>query len=199
MELIVISDTDNVVNEADIINRLFEAGMKRFHLRKLQWDIEKSAGLLAEIDKAYHQDIVLHQHHQLAKVFGINRLHYKEKERRKTEVFKLLNKTNEGDLLSTSVHSLAEIPSLQCFEYVFFSPVFNSLSKPGYQSQLTEGFRLQKDDVNPKVIALGGIDDSNLDKIKEMNFDGAAVLGSIWSRPEQAVFNFKRLKELANN
>lgn len=199
MELIVISDTDYVANEAEIINQLFEAGMRRFHLRKPGWDFKQLTGLLSQIDQTFHHDIAIHGHHEIAGQFNLKRLHYTERNRFNTEPEKLISQKGQGYELSTSVHDLDFLKSLRAFDYVFFSPVFNSISKPGYQGGLPESFRLQKDDVKPKLIALGGVGNSNLNKIKEMNFDGAAVLGAIWSRPEQAVSNFKKLKESANN
>lgn len=199
MELIVISDTDNMANEADIINRLFEAGMRRFHLRKPGWDYKQLTGLLSQIDQPFHHDIAIHGHHEIAGQFNLKRLHYTERNRFHTGPEKLISQKDQGYELSTSVHELDFLKSLEVFDYIFFSPVFNSISKPGYESRLPEGFRLQKDEVKPKVIALGGVDNSNLDKIKEMNFDGAAVLGAIWTSPEQAISNFKKLKESANN
>jgi thiamine-phosphate pyrophosphorylase len=199
MELIVISDPGAIANEAQIINRLFEAGLSRFHLRKPGWDIGQCIELLTQIDQSHHHAIACHQHHQLAKVFGMRYLHYPEKDRAKADKFKLNTQTGGGYILSTSVHQLADIPLLTAFEYVFYGPVFNSISKPGYQSILPAGFCLDKNPERPKVIALGGVNESNLDKVTDMNFDGVAVLGAIWSDPQQAVSNFIRLKKQSGN
>jgi len=199
MELIVISDTDQVANEADIINRLFEAGMRRFHLRKPGWGYKQMIALLSQIGPTFHSNIAIHEHHEIAGQFNVKRLHYTERDRFGTSLNKLIGQKYQGYELSTSVHDLEFLQSLGVFDYVFFSPVFNSISKPGYKGQLTDSFRLQKNAGKPEVIALGGIDASNLGKIKEMNFDGTAVLGAIWNSPERAVSNFKKLKELAND
>ncbi|MEO6522892.1 MAG: thiamine phosphate synthase [Mucilaginibacter sp.] len=199
MELIVISDPGAVADEASIINRLFEAGMTRFHLRKPDWKIDQFIDLLLGIDPTFYNAIALHQQHYLTGTFGIKRLHYTENQRVITGTEKLTQQNQKGYTLSTSVHHIAHISLLEYFDYAFFSPVFNSISKPGYQSQLEDGFRLEKVNALPKVIALGGIDETNLERVREMNFDGAAVLGAIWNDPYQAVATFKRLKDLANN
>lgn len=199
MELIVISYTDYVVNEAEIINLLFEAGMERFHLRKPDWDYKQMIALLSQIDQTYHRHIAIHQHHEIAEQFNLKRLHYPERDRFRVSLTKLMDQKEQGYELSTSVHDLDFLQSLGVFDYVFFGPVFNSISKPGYKGQLTDSFRLKKSAVNPQVIALGGIGQYNLGKIKEMNFDGAAALGALWNTPEKAVASFKKLKESANN
>lgn len=81
---------------------------------------------------------------------------------------------------------------------MFLNPVFNSISKAGYTGFADASFILQKSVNQPEVIALGGIDATNIHQLKTMNFDGAAVLGSIWQNPEKAVFNFKVLQEICH-
>jgi len=198
MELIVISAPGIAANEAQVINRLFEAGLERFHLRKPGWDIGQCIDLLTQINRSYHPAIVCHQHHHLIKAFGMRHMHYTENDRLKTSRLKLDMQIDEGYLLSTSVHDVNAISQLQNFEYTFFSPVFNSISKLGYQSILPDSFCLDKSKPGPKVIALGGVDESNLHRVKAMNFDGAAVLGAIWNKPEQAVSNFLKIKRIAD-
>lgn len=199
MNLMVISALDAIHNEAVIINQLFEAGLSRFHLRKQDWNIRQCIHLLQGIDQEYHANIAIHQHHMLRDHFNIKRLHYPERLRTISDAESWNELQQNCYIMSTSVHELAEIPLMEKFEYVFFSPVFNSLSKPGYQSQLSNDFILEKVNISPKVIALGGIDQNNLTKIGKMNFDGAAVLGAIWNKPEKAIINFKALNEILNN
>ena len=198
MELIVISDPGIVTNEAFIINQLFEAGLSRFHLRKPGWNITRYIDLLTEVDQSHHQAIACHQYHQLARVFDMKYLHYTEKDRMKAGKRKLVAQDNEGYVLSTSVHELSGISPLTVFQYIFYSPVFNSISKPDYRSILPDGFCLDKSKRRPNVIALGGVNESNLDRVKDMNFDGAAVLGAVWNKPEQALSNFIKIKTIAD-
>ena len=195
MQLIVISHPDTVVNEARIINQLFETGLMRFHLRKPDWDEQRVSGLLRQIDERYYPYIALHQHHHIAIDFAIRRLHYTERDRLATEQDKLAYQKGQGYVLSTSIHDIIEFSSLPPFDYTFFGPVFNSISKPGYQTKLTEDFRINRNNSQPKIIALGGVERSNLGKLKAMGFDGVAVLGTIWSDPAQAIINFDILRE----
>ena len=199
MELIVLSNPETIANEAKIINQLFEAGMTRFHLRKPGWSGNQCMDLLKDLDPAFHPAIALHQHHYLTNDLNTKRLHFTENHRFNTSKETLINQNLSGFLCSTSVHQLAEIHSLNAFDYVFFSPVFHSISKPGYQSKLEKGFVLKKVNSLQKVIALGGIDEHNLNQIRQMKFDGAAVLGAIWKNPEQAVTIFKKLNDLTKS
>ena len=195
MKLVVISNPEMVVDESIIINNLFKSGLKYFHIRKPNHNATQVSKLIEEIHPQYYSYISLHQYHQLAKEFGIKRLHYTEQARTESDIQKWQAQIDAGYNLSTSTHSLTSLSAFRLFDYVFYGPVFNSISKPGYQSIIPADFKLDKDYPKPDVFALGGVDTSGLKKIKTMNFDGAAVLGAIWNEPDKAITNFKRLKE----
>lgn len=69
--------------------------------------------------------------------------------------------------------------------YVFLSPIFDSISKAGYEAAFTAS-RLQQAAadgiIDGKVIALGGVTANNIPLLKEWHFGGAAFLGDVWSR-----------------
>ena len=195
MQLVVISHPSEVANEASLINQLFESGLTRFHLRKPGYEEQQLAALLWQIDEQYHHYIALHQHHAMAIDLGIERLHYTERQRMDTSIEKLAMQNQHGYILSTSIHDVAALQTLAWFDNAFLGPVFSSISKPGYQTEWSDGFCLNKQGIDLDIIALGGIELSNLNTIKAMNFDGAAVLGAIWNNPDIAISNFKSLKQ----
>jgi thiamine-phosphate pyrophosphorylase len=194
MELFVISDPDTFKGEHEIINALFESGMSVFHLRKNGLTRAQYATLIESIPVQYHDRIALHQFHELSLEFpGIQRLHYPEWFRLETAKNQLPNQIN-GRVLSTSIHHLDDLQESTGFDYTFFGPVFNSISKPGYSGILHPGFKLPLP--RPvKVIALGGITWSNLERIQPLGFDGIAVLGAIWNERGQTLNNFKNIQE----
>jgi thiamine-phosphate pyrophosphorylase len=194
MHLIVISNAEAVANEAAVLNQLFNAGLNCFHLRKPGSSAVKIKELLDGIEPAFYPRIALHQHHELAQAYGISRLHYTEEARKKTMPDTLESQKENGYKLSTSIHDVQLICSLAIFNYIFWGPVFHSLSKPGYQSKITESFRLKNESEKPLVIALGGITPDHLQTVKAMGFDGAAVLGAIWNQPEKALETFRQLQ-----
>ncbi len=195
MKLIVISNPAPLIDESMLINNLFNAGLQCFHLRKPESDGHSVSALLDRIESRFYDRISLHQFHEMASDYGIKRLHYTEKVRESSGTARWQNLVNDGFTLSTSIHDLSILPGLAVFDYVFYGPVFNSISKPGYRSNLTANFKLEKNNIKPKFIALGGVELSNLIKLKTMRFDGVAVLGTLWTEPLQAVERFKQLKE----
>lgn len=194
--LIVLSSDVAVANEARLINDLFAAGLNIFHLRKPGWTQIENAILLDNIDEKYHAKIALHQHHQVAQKFGINRLHFTEAKRKQTSTKILVDLKESGNILSTSIHHVAEYADLsECFAYVFFGPVFNSISKQGYTSNIDKDFKIPLLKNYPKAIAIGGITGKNLSEALNMQFDGVAALGTIWQQPEESITQFKTLQE----
>ncbi len=195
MKLIVISSETVVRSEVAIINSLFAEGMELFHLRKPWYSAETVKKLMGGIEEKYHEKIALHLNHELADELGTKRLHYPERFIQESDAEKWQKQKDAGYLLSTSIHSLGTLSQRACFEYVFFGPVFDSISKPGYYTTLNKEFSVAKTSEKPEVIALGGVKPTNLAMAKAMGFDGAGVLGYVWQTPGKALEKFKRLQK----
>ena len=188
MELIVIAKPTVFKEESNLINQLFEAGLQVFHLRKENVDEAAYRKIIEGISFEYHPRIALHHFHSLANDYNIQRIHHTESFRKERNDGEL----PENKIFSTSIHHLTDIEQIKQYQYSFFGPVFNSLSKPGYQGVIPPDFRLEKQQATPKIIALGGIGLTEIDQVKTMNFDGVALLGSIWNDPSLALTNFKK-------
>ncbi len=196
--IIVISNPTPVEREHNIINALFDEGLGIFHLRKPGYSRKEFNQLLVNIDKRHHSRIAFHQHHELADYFGSNRLHYPETDRINYQQ-ELINSNLSGFAVSTSIHHVATYISLPpLFDYCFLSPVFNSISKPEYLSLLTPNFKLPLK-TKTKLIALGGISIAKIPEVKKFDFDGIAILGSIWKNPVTAIPNFKTIQQAWNS
>lgn len=190
MHLVVISNPVSVPDEHKLINSMFDAGLKRFHLRKPGDTLGEVRRLIQHIEPVYYSGIALHQYHEMADEFGMKRLHFKE-ESKPMNGHRSLLKT-KGYTLSTSVHDLSDLHLLKEFDYVFFSPVFDSISKSGYKTVIGQDFKLDKS-IATDVIALGGLNRKNINEAKTMGFAGAAVLGALWNDPPNAIRNLIEL------
>lgn len=194
--LIVISNPTPVAGEAALINTLFDEGMEVLHLRKLGVAVDEIKGLIEKIKLQYHHQIALHQHHELAGDFGINRLHFTEAKRKEMSEEALIKLKATNHILSTSIHKVEAYKSLSSsFDYTFFGPVFNSISKQGYTSTITDDFVFPVQIKHTKVIAIGGIDATNMQKAMDMKFNGIAALGAIWQKPDESIQQFKAIQK----
>jgi thiamine-phosphate pyrophosphorylase len=194
MKVIVVSHTDAVKNEAAIINALFEEGLELFHLRKPDFEEKELVELLQKINSEHHSKIVLHHHHQLAEQFGVTRIHFPENERLKKDETEFIKLKQNGFRLSTSVHDHIALDQISgAFDYVFFGPVYESISKPGYKPMVSESVLEKNKKV--KVIAIGGVTPDKMGELKERNFDGLALLGSVWCDTSNSLKIFRQCNQ----
>jgi thiamine-phosphate pyrophosphorylase len=195
--IIVISDTELIANEASIVNLLFDEGLTMFHLRKYNNSKIEITDFLKQIKPEYRNRIALHQFHQMAHEFGINRLHFSEQDRLLMKETELQELKQQRFILSTSIHTIDEYNKLPSyFDYVFLSPVFDSISKPNHKAHVFDLNSVNKK-ASTKLIALGGITTENCAQAFDMGFDGIALLGSIW-KSNDAVSEFKTIKNQCN-
>jgi len=194
--LVVISNPTSIGGEATIINKLFDEGLEILHLRKPRVPIDEIKQLLQKIKLQYHHKISLHQHHEMAGDFDIKRLHFTEINRIETSNEVLIKLKTANYILSTSIHQVQEYKNLaNTIDYTFFGPVFNSISKTGYTAVTAKGFIFPVQANHSKVFAIGGIDAINILALKKMQFNGAAVLGSIWQNTGESILQFKALQK----
>ncbi len=192
--LVVLSQESNVSNEAEIISDLFEDGLKTLHLRKPNSTIDEVRKLLKSIPNNFHTKIVIHSNYELLNDFDLRGAHLPESIRKEHRV------NNSINVVSSSFHALKDIISEKMdFEYAFLSPIFQSVSKKGYlpaleQNIIQDFFTFYRNQIRFPVIALGGITDQNILRIKEMGFSGAATLGYIWENPNP-VAQLKKLQK----
>jgi thiamine-phosphate pyrophosphorylase len=188
--IVVISPERNLPNETLWVNKLLEAGLDCFHIRKPNLDDMAVAKYIEQIEKKNYARIVIHDKPKVAQEYGINRFHYSERERNKVSL-----KSNEESILSTSVHSMETFNGLDSFwEYAFLSPIFSSISKRGYGVD-ADVANLLKLRINrkTKLIGLGGITPQNMHETLALGVDGVALLGAIW-QSENPLHTFKLCK-----
>ncbi len=172
MKKIVISHPDFFPGEADELVRLLRRDdIWRVHIRKPGHNPDDVRRLIEAIPAEWRHKVTIHDHLQLAHECGLGGVH--------------LNLRNNAipsgwsGLVSRSLHHIDEI-SGTVYDYAFLSPVFPSISKPGYRPTLSPDEIRHA--VNDRIFALGGVTEERLDEVKEMGFGGAAFLGSVWRR-----------------
>lgn len=171
--LVVISPEKDLANELETVLAMLEAGLTHYHLRKPYWTAEQSESFILALPQRFRERVRLHQNHELCQYFPEVKRHY----RSQADI-------SEAKGASVSCHSLTEIEEKIGLDYYFLSPIFDSISKVGYQSGFNQE-HLQQGlpklaHSGKRVVALGGIDSSNVGLCKEWGFTGVAVLGSIW-------------------
>ncbi len=182
--LILLTAPSVIPDEPRILTDLLAQGVERLHLRKPGLPASQLAALIQALPVRYYPLLVLHAYPHLVRHYQLGGLHLTGSQRAATRRPVLL----PGQMLSTSYHSLSEISQhRRHYDYVFLSPIFDSISKEGYSS----GFNLlevqarlrilaARPGYRPQVLALGGIEAQNIELVQQAGFAGAAVLGTIW-------------------
>lgn len=208
MKVILLSDFHAIPHEHELLIALFERGLKQFHLRKRTYTREQTQRYLECIPAQYHPHIVIHNHFDLLESYELKGLHFCKKytvydylQAQQLDAASLRKKYGH---ISHSLHSLNDIQTNTFpFDYLFLSPVFDSISNVGYNSkikiQTIRKFFKEVPD-HPQVIAVSGITDQKVSRVFEAGFSGLALLGYIWVQYKEdqnlqaAIERFQRIQ-----
>ena len=181
--------TNDVRLESNYIRFFLETeAIDFFHIRKPKCKDWEVAALIDFIPSFLHSRLVLHSNFSLFNSYCLGGLHYKQ------ESAPLVQNGVERLRITRSCHSMSElkIPCDFDFSYSFLSPIFNSISKPGYNSkfEITDNhFIAQISSRN--IVALGGVTPQNFINLFKSKFAGAALLGYLWS-PNRSIQDIVR-------
>ena len=157
------------------------------HLRKPGQDATRIAHYLDQIPAGLHPRIMVHSHSELLTHFNLKGIHFTETDRlgRLTHIRRLRQERPDG-CLSSAFHRIADIPDGErLFDYLFLSPIFDSISKTGYRAAFDhDGLKSFLSQTDQSIIALGGINENRLPLAASLGFCGAAVLGAVWQAPD---------------
>ena len=172
---LVITSPDFFDGEAQFLHRLFAHGVDIVHLRKPGATADDCARLLDDLTSDDRRRIVIHDFFELAQPYGLRGIHLNARRSTVPDGW-------QGHV-SRSCHSLEEVKRYKdACDYVFLSPIFDSVSKQGYASAFTdETLREASKDgiIDHKVVALGGVTPDKIDYLQQLNFGGAAMLGCV--------------------
>jgi thiamine-phosphate pyrophosphorylase len=220
MKLVVISPEHDEPREIAVLGALFAAGLERYHVRKPHWSAAQLETWLRALPVEWRPRLVLHSHHELVARLGLGGRHWRDEKGGAAcpqDALSALRSTR-STFTSRSCHDLATLrTALGHYDSVFFGPVFPSISKPGYTTELTVQVErgvstrsFKNEDLNASgrrvpptelssllnsrtanerrtaVLALGGVTAARLPQIRELGFDGVAVLGAVWQADDPA-------------
>lgn len=147
------------------------------HIRKPEASREATEHLLLHLPQWTYSRLVLHDHHDLAVEYGLYGIHLNSRHPQPLEGW-------HGSV-SISCHSIDELARCKQkpYNYLSLSPIFDSISKPGYCSAFsTEELRRAHEAgiIDNRVMALGGVTFERIEQVREMGFGGAMILGDAW-------------------
>ena len=194
--IILIAPENDIPNEIEILQQLFQEGLAYYHLRKPTKNYQEHCDYLNKIEEQYHNRIVVHFFHELINEFNLKGIHFQEQKRidhidNPGQYFKGLSMF--GKTISSSFHEPEDVVSCEFeFDYHLLSPIFSSISKKGYSGR---GFDVNH--IDKTIIGMGGVTTENLSEFDTLGFKGVGVLGSIWNN-NNPIAVFKTMKNHFN-
>lgn len=194
MKIIGITSELEGIEETSRIVEALDAGVSYIHLRKPYFTDDDMRKYIKNIPKEYYQRLTLASNPALFKEFNLGGIHIKRAQFSGSECHK-------GIRRSISCHSTDEVILHQGddLDYMFLSPIFDSISKKGYSSHfsLDELGKLSELGLLRKVVALGGINCINTTQLREFDIYGVAVLGFLFGDMPSQEFK-QRLNQLTS-
>lgn len=196
MLFILFSSPVNFEEEITLVNHFLLDKELVFHIRKPSLSFKELRGYIQKIPTEHHNQLVIHQHIELLKEFELRGFHctryFLENSK---ETLTQLKLGFPNFTFSKSCHTLSELDGIDNYDYVFLSPIFNSISKEDYHSSLNviEANKTIKK-IKIPIYALGGISSKNIAQLRNTHFKGIGVLGFIWNSITP-IENYNKLKK----
>ena len=171
-QIVIITSPRFFPGEAEMLSLLLGGLDCRVHLRKPGCTERQMRGLIEALPEEFRPELTLQDHLSLAPEYGVGGVH-------PTSRFPVVPEGWTG-LVSRSCHALGEVAMCRDADYVFLSPVFDSISKSGYSSAFTDAQLRSAPEIDGHVYALGGVRPEHFPLLAEYGFGGAALLGHVW-------------------
>lgn len=169
-KLIAITREVVEINESCRICNLIDAGFDYVHIRKPALQKNEMQQFIESIPTRYYNRLKLHDHFDLADKYDLAGIHLNSRNRTAPTGFQ--------KHVSKSCHAIEELRDIDRFEYVFLSPIFDSISKQGYKARFSkEELENSSNLISEKVMALGGVADKHIPYLQKIGFGGCALLG----------------------
>ena len=175
MLTIAITQPYAIDSEDAIIRHLLANGFDIVHLRKPDVGIDYCRELLELLTPSERARIVIHDHYVLYEEYALRGVHLN----RNISTYP----SHYRGSRTRSCHTLEEVTKYknEC-DYLFLSPIFDSISKRDYRSKFShEELLMASNDgiIDNKVIALGGVTPDKVDYLKSLHFGGVAMMGAL--------------------
>ena len=162
--------------ECRAVNLLFEKGMESLHIRKPGSSTEDLRRFLRQINAEYHPRLILNECYELANEFKLRGVHLNSRS-------EYVPRVGGSLTVGRSCHTFNDVLMSRKYDYVFLSPIFDSVSKIGYVGKFTaDELTTAKTEkiIEKRVIALGGITPNRIKEVRRYGFGGVALIGALW-------------------
>ncbi len=193
LDLVLITDRKVCGKKlTDIIEQAIDGGVGTVQLREKDLntgDLFNLAKEIREITERKGANLIINDRVDIATAVDADGVHLGWQS---LEIDTVRRMIGQDKIIGFSAHSLEEAERAENSgaDYISISPIFNTANKDYFIKPLGVGeIGKIKEHINIPVIALGGINENNIDKVLKNGADGIAVISAILlsDSPEQAV------------
>jgi thiamine-phosphate pyrophosphorylase len=162
------------------------AGVKFFQYRSkngTRKNIFETALMLSGIARNAKACFMVNDHADIAAAVNADGVHLGQDDLPIEFARKLLGRDK---LIGISTHSLEQARAAEAAgaDYIGFGPIFRTSTKDAGQTQGIQNLTIIKNSVAIPVIAIGGINQANVQFVAQAGADGAAVISVVLSAPD---------------
>ncbi|MBO5960241.1 MAG: thiamine phosphate synthase [Paludibacteraceae bacterium] len=177
MKIIAITTPTAMPEDVCLIQSLMDKGIDMLHLRKPNANIDACRKILDALTSEQRSKIIIHDYPELYYNYSLKGIHINKNIPSLPDDYK--------GFKTRSCHSFDELAKYKNdYDYLFLSPIFDSISKNGYKSAYTDE-DLHKASglgiIDDKVIALGGVTLDKIEYLRKLHFGGVAMIGGIYN------------------
>lgn len=181
--LIAFTSPTPVANEAEYIYELLSEGFDYVHLRHPDMSADRMSDIIGSVPPYLHPRIRLHSNFGLLYRFDLAGVQLNSREK---------DIPMSCNSITRSCHQYDELEDYDKYLYQTLSPIFPSISKPGYFASF-DPTDLKGKVSGKRVVALGGVTEDKFDFLKDNGFIGAAMLGAIWNTEKDFKTNIRNI------
>jgi thiamine-phosphate pyrophosphorylase len=171
---------------SDQVERIIKAGATFIQLREKNLSFSEFVEEAKEIKKItdkYQIPFVINDNIQVALKVNADGVHVGQRDMKADEVRKLIGPEK---ILGISAQTIAQAIEAEAngADYLGVGAVFNTATKLDADNVSIETLKIICQSVSIPVVAIGGIDENNMPKLKGSGIAGVAVVSAIFSRPD---------------
>jgi thiamine-phosphate pyrophosphorylase len=178
--------TDPMRNHVEVARSSIAGGVKAIQLRDKtasKKQLSSWAKQICKLTKKSRVTFIVNDYLDIAKQVDADGVHLGQDDLKKGSISQARKRLGEDRIIGISTHSLNQAVSAarQGADYVSVGPVFGTPSKPGIKPVGIELLRRVKKKVKVPIVAIGGINQSNIHKIKKAGIERVAVIRAVVS------------------